>query len=66
MTDCRLAAGSELLPAALDFLSEGFGVFDRNLNLVESNDRLSELLGCPPGLCRRSWAGRFRRSRSWR
>jgi PAS domain S-box-containing protein len=53
MIDCRLAAASELLPPALDLLSEGFGVFDQDLTLVESNARLGELLGCPPELCRR-------------
>src|SRR5262249_38331810 len=43
MTDAR---------SALDLLSEGFGIFDRDLKLVESNSRLGEFLGCPPELCR--------------
>lgn len=46
------AATSELLLAALDVLSEGVGVFDRDLQLVGCNARFSELRSYPAGLCR--------------
>jgi PAS domain S-box-containing protein len=47
------AAKSRLLLAALDLLSEGVGVFDRDLRLVGCNARFSELRGYPAALCRR-------------
>jgi PAS domain S-box-containing protein len=47
------AAKSGLLLAALDLLSEGVGVFDRDLRLVGCNARFSELRGYPAALCRR-------------
>jgi adenylate cyclase len=47
------AATTEQLLAALDLLSEGAGVFDRDFRLVGCNARFSELRGYPAALCRR-------------
>jgi adenylate cyclase len=44
---------SKQLLAALDLLSEGVGIFDRDLRLVGCNARFSELRGYPAALCRR-------------
>jgi PAS domain S-box-containing protein len=44
---------SRQLLAALDLLSEGGGVFDRDFRLVGCNARFSELRGYPAALCRR-------------
>jgi PAS domain S-box-containing protein len=44
---------SRQLLAALDQLTQGLGVFDRNLLLVGCNTRFSELRGYPAALCRR-------------
>ena len=46
-------ATSRQLLAALDLLSGGVGVFDRDLRLVGCNARFSELRGYPATLCRR-------------
>ena len=42
---------SKLLLAALDLLSEGVGIFDRDLRLIACNARFSELRGYPKELC---------------
>jgi PAS domain-containing protein len=44
---------SKLLLAALDLLSEGVGIFDRDLRLIACNARFSELRGYPKELCQR-------------
>ena len=43
---------AEALLAALDALSEGFGVFDPDLKLVGHNRQFAELCGYPDELCR--------------
>jgi PAS domain-containing protein len=47
------AATTQLLLAALDLLSEGAGVFDRDFRMVGCNARFSKLRGYPAALCRR-------------
>jgi PAS domain S-box-containing protein len=47
-----VATSGQLL-AVLDLLSEGAGVFDRDLRLLACNERFSELRGYPAALCRR-------------
>src|SRR5918911_1744086 len=46
------SSASNLLLTAFEFLNEGFGVFDRDLRLINCNSKFGELLGCPPDLCR--------------
>jgi adenylate cyclase len=47
------AATTQLLLAALDLLSEGAGVFDRDFRMVGCNAGFSKLRGYPAALCRR-------------
>lgn len=46
------AKHSELLETGLNLLSQGFGIFDRDLRLVTCNARFYQLRRYPPELCR--------------
>jgi PAS domain S-box-containing protein len=47
------AAAIELPSEALEFLTDGIGVFDRDLRLASWNDRFGDLLGSSPDSCHR-------------